>query len=194
MSKISGLLLRIFGWKCVGTPPDLTHCVLIVAPHTSNWDFILGILFKVTLKLKLQFFGKDSLFKWYNAWFFKFFGGMPVIRTSSHNAVTDKVNSFKSASRFWLAMAPEGTRAYSENWRSGFYYIALKAEVPLVLVYIDAKTKTVGIGPVVNVSGNIQQDMDIIRDFYKNIKGIKDHLRAPIRLKDELQKDIEQNG
>ncbi len=187
MSKICRLLLRIFGWKCVGTPPQLSHCILVVAPHTSNWDFVIGILFKVALNIKLMYFGKDSLFKWYNAWFFKFFGGMPVNRTSSQNAVNDKVNSFKNAPEFWLAMAPEGTRSHSRYWRSGFYHIARKAEVPIVLVYIDAKTKTIGLGPTITLLGEIKKDMDIIPNFYKDKIGIKHHLSAPIKLKDELE-------
>jgi len=188
MSKVSEWLLRLFGWKCVGDVPQLTHCVLIVAPHTSNWDFIIAILFKVSNKLDLRYFGKDSLFKWYNGWFFKFFGGMPVNRSSPRNAVNDKVHSLTTASRFWLGMAPEGTRSYSQYWRSGFYHIAHRAKVPILMVFIDAKTKTVGFGPAFELTGNIKQDMDVVREFYADKVGIKHHLTAPIRLKDELEK------
>ncbi len=183
MRKLAHLLLKTFGWDITGTVPELSHCVLIVAPHTSNWDFIIGILYKISLNLKLNYFGKDSLFRWYNGWFFKFFGGIPVVRTASHNVVDDKVNTFKSQPHFWLAMAPEGTRAYSDYWRSGFYYITLKARVPLVLAHIDAKTKTIGIGKVMQISGDIEEDMKIIREYYKDKVGIKQHLCAPIELK-----------
>jgi len=188
MSKLCQLLLRVFGWKIVGEAPELSHCVIIVAPHTSNWDFIIAILFKISKKMNLRYFGKDSLFKWYNGWFFKFFGGMPVDRTSPRNAVNDKVHSLKNAPRFWLGMAPEGTRSYSKYWRSGFYHIAYRAKVPIVMVFIDAKTKTVGFGPTLELTGNVKPDMDVIREFYSDKVGIKPHLTAPIQLKDELQK------
>jgi 1-acyl-sn-glycerol-3-phosphate acyltransferase len=187
MSKLSEWLLRLFGWKCVGDAPTMSHCVLIVAPHTSNWDFVIAVLFKISRKLDLKYFGKDSLFKWYNGWFFKFFGGMPVNKKSPKSSVINKVNCIKNSSRFWLALAPEGTRSCLKYWRSGFYHIARSAEIPLVLVFIDAKTKTVGIGPTIELTGNIKQDMDVIRDFYADKIGINPNLTAPIQLKDEFK-------
>lgn len=185
MRSLAGWLLKILGWKTVGDTPQLSHCVLIVAPHTSNWDFIIGILFKMKRKIKLNYFGKDTLFRWYNSWFFKFFGGQPVIRHKSHNVVKDKVAIFKKSPRFWLALAPEGTRAYGKYWRSGFYHIALEADVPVVLIYLDASCKEVGFGPTIKLSGDIEKDLEIIRDFYKDKKGINDEKTSLIRFKEK---------
>ncbi len=186
MKKLATWALNLFGWHTVGMPPELSHCVIIVAPHTSNWDFILGILLKTSLDIKLNFFGKDSLFRWYNGWFFKFLGGQPVARTSSSNVVADKVSVFKKSERFWLALAPEGTRSLTRCWRSGFYHIAITAKVPLVLVYIDGVSKTIGFGPTLNLSGDRQADMQRIANFYKDIKGINKHLASPIRFKSDI--------
>ncbi len=186
MSKIAGWLLSAFGWQTVGSVPELSHCVLIVAPHTSNWDFILGMLFKIKLKIKLNYFGKDSLFRWYNGWFFKLFGGQPVVRTQASNAVADKVKRFKESARFWLALAPEGTRSLTDCWRSGFYHIAVSAKVPLVLVFIDGKNKRIGFGPTLILSGNCENDMRLIAEYYENIEGVKGHLASPIRFKSDV--------
>ncbi len=188
MSKIAGWFLHVLGWKTVGNAPELSHCVLIVAPHTSNWDFVLAILFKIKLQIKLNFFGKESLFRWYNGWFFKLFGGQPVVRSHASNAVTSKVALFKQSKKFWLALAPEGTRALTDYWRSGFYHIALEARVPVVLVYIDAKTRAIGFGPIFKLSGDRKEDIQFIANYYANVTGIRHHLTSPVRFRSKIKK------
>jgi len=181
---LAGWLLNLLGWKLVGETPQLNKCVLIVAPHTSNWDFIIGILFKINRNVKLNYFGKDSLFRWYNSWFFKFFGGQPVIRHESNNVVKDKVEAFRKNNRFWLALAPEGTREYRRYWRSGFYHIALEANVPIVMIYIDARKHEVGFGPTIKLSGDKGKDLEKIKSFYHDKIGINAEKKSTIQFKE----------
>ncbi len=183
MSKLAYWILKLLGWNCQGEVPELDKCIVIVAPHTSNWDFVLGILTKVAMDLKLSYFGKASLFNWYSAWFFRFFGGIPVKRNTKENIVSQAVNSFSKTNRMWLALSPEGTRSLKDYWRSGFYHIAIKAQVPLLLVYIDAPSRTIGLGPVVELTGDIDKDMDKLALFYKDKIGICPEKTTPVRIK-----------
>lgn len=168
---IARFLFWLFGWKVEGTVPPLKKFVAIAAPHTSSWDFPIGMLGSYILEIKFRFYGKKELFDGPLGFLLRAMGGIPVDRFSKHNVVEQAVNAFNKHDEFILALAPEGTRQYVEEWRKGFYYIALGASVPIVLGYIDFGTKTVGLGPTFYPTGNYEKDVEEIKSFYRNKKG-----------------------
>ncbi len=175
-------LLRLLGWKLVGEMPEQKKVVFIFAPHTSNWDFVIMMMARFCYRMKPAYLGKHTLFKPPFGWFFKWLGGIPVERSSSHNVVDQVVAIINERDEIALALAPEGTRSKTDKWKSGFYHIALKAQVPLVMAFLDKSTKTLGIGATIYLTGDKEQDMDTIRDFYQDKVGIKPELASDIRL------------
>ena len=165
-------LFRLFGWKTTGQLPSFKKCIIAVAPHTSNWDFLVGVGARSVLKItNAQFLGKSQLFKRPFGWFFRALGGHPVDRSSKQDMVEQVVNIFNRHEEFILAMAPEGTRKKVEKMRTGFYYIAKGAHVPIVPVGFDFLTKEVVIGPTVYPSADFDGDMERILAFYRTIHG-----------------------
>lgn len=175
-------ILRLLGWKLVGEMPQSKKAVFIFAPHTSNWDFVIMMIARFCFKMKPAYLGKHTLFKPPFGWFFKMLGGIPVERSNSHNVVDQVVKIIKQRDEIALALAPEGTRSKTDKWKSGFYYIALKAKVPLVLAFLDTETRTLGLGKVLELTGDKDTDMQQIRDFYQDKKGFKPELASDIRL------------
>lgn len=175
-------LLALFGWKVVGEMPAEKKFVFIFAPHTSNWDFVIMMMTRFCFKMKPAYLGKHTLFKPPFGWFFRILGGIPVERSSSHNVVNDIVKIINERDEIALTLAPEGTRSKKPYWKSGFYHIANKAKVPLVLAFLDTKTKTLGIGETLNLSGDKEADMKVIREFYQDKKGFRPELASDIRL------------
>ncbi len=145
--------------------------MLIGYPHTSNWDALIGLLVFTSLGYRLHWLAKDSLFKWPWAWLLRFAGAIPVNRKQSQNFIEHSKTLFQKYSSLILSLSPEGTRNKTDFWRTGFYYMALNAGVPIVLGFLDYATKTGGFGPMLRPSGNIMKDMEQIRIFYQNIKG-----------------------
>ncbi|MFM2371002.1 MAG: hypothetical protein RIS85_724 [Pseudomonadota bacterium] len=160
---------RLRGWKAVGTPPPDGRCIIIAAPHTSNWDFINFIGLTEDLGLRPHFMAKDSLFRWPIGRFMCDMGGVAVVRSSSHNVVDAMVAEFARRDRFMLTIAPEGTRGKVGQWRTGFYHIALKANVPMVVGLMDYGTKTGGLGPAIWPSGDYAADMRKIFEVYRTV-------------------------
>ncbi|MCY1670114.1 lysophospholipid acyltransferase family protein [Novosphingobium sp. SL115] len=160
---------RLRGWKAVGTPPPDGRCIIIAAPHTSNWDFINFIGLTEDLGLRPHFMAKDSLFRWPMGRFMRDMGGVAVVRSSSHNVVDAMVAEFARRGRFMLTIAPEGTRGKVGQWRTGFYHIALKANVPMVVGLMDYGTKTGGLGPAIWPSGDYAADMRKIFEVYRTV-------------------------
>ncbi len=175
-------LLRLFGWKVVGEMPESKKAVFIFAPHTSNWDFVIMMIARFGFKMKPAYLGKHTLFKPPFGWFFRILGGIPVERSNSHNVVDQVVDIINQREEIALALAPEGTRSKTNKWKSGFYHIALKAEVPLVLAFLDTNTRTLGLGDIIELTGDQELDMQKIRNFYQNKIGIKPELTSDIRL------------
>ena len=138
----------LFGWKIKGSfPEELKKYIIAVAPHTSNWDFPVGLAARSILRIqKARFLGKSQLFTPAYGWFFRALGGYPVERSSSHDMVDQVVTIFNSHEEFILALAPEGTRKKVEKFRTGFYYIAKKANVPIIPVGFDFANKEVVVG------------------------------------------------
>ncbi len=167
------LLFRLFGWKIVGfIPKELKKYIIAVGPHTSNWDFIIGVAARSILQIKkAKFLGKSQLFQPPYGWIFKLLGGIPVERKES-NDVTDQVAEiFNQHSEFILAVAPEGTRRKVERLKTGFYYIALKANVPVLPAGFDFTRREVRLGTPFYASGNIEKDMATMMQFYRSIGG-----------------------
>ncbi|HRK54732.1 MAG TPA: lysophospholipid acyltransferase family protein [Cyclobacteriaceae bacterium] len=167
-------LFKIFGWKTRGEfPADLNKYVIAVAPHTSNWDFPVGVAGRRILKIqgKAKFLGKSSLFKPPFGWIFRMLGGYPVDRSKSQDMVEQVVALFNSHDEFVLAIAPEGTRKKVDKLRTGFYYIAKKANVPIVPVGFDFKKKEIIVADPMYLTENYEEDMDKLLSFYRTIIG-----------------------
>lgn len=180
---LARFLFRIAGWGVEGDLPDIPKYVIIVT-HTSNWDFIFGlsgwsILSYGFSSTKLSWMGKAELFRGPLGAFLRWIGGVPIERGARHNAVEQSIQAFLSREELVMGIAPEGTRKKATHWKTGFYYIAQGAQVPIVLAFIDYKRKAVGIGPAMIPSGDIQADMEIIRDFYSKV-----HARYPDQVGD----------
>jgi len=144
---------------------------MIAAPHTSNWDFPVMMFIAFKLKGKLYWMGKDTIFRKPFKGLFKWLGGIPINRSRSNNVVGQMVDIFNETDRLILTIPPSGTRKKVRKWKSGFYHIASGANIPVVLGFLDFKRKTGGIGPVVLLTGDMEQDMMVISSFYADIEG-----------------------
>jgi 1-acyl-sn-glycerol-3-phosphate acyltransferase len=175
-------ILHLFGWKMRYKPLPGAHGVAIVYPHTSNWDFPLGLLGKWSLGLPLHWLGKESLFKGPLGPIMRAWGGVPVERTASTGATERLAEKMRAADWFWVALAPEGTRSYKPHLRSGFYHLALAAKAPLLIVYLDYPNKEIGLVDTIRLTGDQQKDMAAIEAAYHGHLGLHPELAAPIRL------------
>lgn len=172
MKYISKLILKMMGWKINGNfPQDIKKCVLIAAPHTSNWDFVIGRAAFYIFGIKgIKFLIKKEFFFFPVGILLKSMGAIPVDRSSKNNTVVKIGHKFDEYNIFRVLITPEGTRSRVKEWKKGFYYIAQHANVPIVLCYVDYGKKEGGIAPfVINPSGNYAKDMEKIEDFYRNI-------------------------
>jgi 1-acyl-sn-glycerol-3-phosphate acyltransferase len=160
---------RLRGWKAHGAPPEDGRCIIIAAPHTSNWDFLYFIGLTEDIGIQPHFMAKDSLFRWPLGRFMRDMGGVPVVRSSRQNVVDAMAAEFSRRDRFMLTIAPEGTRGKVGQWRTGFYHIAMKAGVPLVVGMMDYGTKTGGLGPAIWPTGDYDADMARIFEFYRTV-------------------------
>ena len=140
-NKFFKFLLKLTGWSIEGSLPKENQYIIIAAPHTSNWDFIIAVMLRGALNEKIFYLGKSQLFKLPWGWFFSAMGGKPVDRTKSNNLVDAVVNIFKEDPYFKLALAPEGTRSAVKKWKTGFYYIAKGSNIPIVPCGLDFKKK-----------------------------------------------------
>lgn len=172
---LSKLFMRLAGWHVEGTVPDLPKFVVVGAPHTSNWDFMLFLALAFHFRLKVFYMGKAELFRWPFGGLFRWLGGYPVDRAKSQGMVEQMADVIRKADRFILVITPEGTRHKVTAWKSGFYHIAQKAGVPILLAYIDGAHKGAGIGPLFHPSGNAEKDIKAIQAFYAKFVGIHPH-------------------
>ena len=163
--------MRLAGWRFTGELPDLPKFVIAVAPHTSNWDFVIGVMALWSLDIKISFIGKHTLFHGlFGRWLWSL-GGIPADRTQAHGLVGEVVSAFNATDRMILALSPEGTRAAGKGFKSGFLHIANGANVPIVLAYFDFPNRQVGFGPLFTPSGDIERDMQAVLAFYRPIRG-----------------------
>jgi 1-acyl-sn-glycerol-3-phosphate acyltransferase len=168
------VIMRLIGWKCPRpVPPDLDKCVVIVAPHTSNWDFALFLVIVFATKMRLDVLIKNTLFIGPVGWFLRYCGGVPVERTRASALVNQMVRQFETRQRLNLLITPEGTRSARTHWKTGFYHIAKAANVPIVIAYLDTATKTVAVHDIVMPSDDMDGDMAKIYALYDSKTGLK---------------------
>jgi len=173
MKYIASLILKLWGWKIEGRmPKDVKKCVVVMAPHTSMWDFVIGRLAWYVLGLRVSFLIKKEMFFFPLGPIVKALGGIPVDRKKSGRLVDSVASMFHKFDSFYITITPEGTRSLNNNWKRGFYYIATKAEVPIALGYLDYNRKIGGIGDIFEPSGDYDKDLKIIEEFYKG-KGAR---------------------
>jgi 1-acyl-sn-glycerol-3-phosphate acyltransferase len=180
-ARLAANMLAFCRWRAVVAQPVPDKAVIIFYPHTSNWDFVIGLLAKWALELDLHWVGKDSLFRGPLRCLFRRWGGIAVNRSSRTGSIARLADEFSARKRFLLALAPEGTRQRAEHWRSGFYYLALAARVPLALAFIDYPRREVGVGGYLDLSGDAVRDMAAIAAFYVGRTGRRPASQGPIR-------------
>ncbi|RPJ15518.1 MAG: glycerol acyltransferase [Desulfobacteraceae bacterium] len=171
MRWISLIILKIMGWNIEGRLPDIPRFVLIAAPHTSNWDFPITIFVAFALQAKIYWMGKEAIFRRPFRNIFRWLGGIPVDRSRSNNTVEQMIQKFAGSEKLIITIPPSGTRKKVIKWKTGFYYIAVGANVPIVLGFLDYKRKIGGIGPVFFPTGDIDADMREMRAYYADMKG-----------------------
>ena len=167
---IARALFKLFGWRMEGALPDLPKMVIAAGPHTSNWDFVVGVGAMYSAGFKVSFLGKDTLFRPPLGWIMRALGGRPVDRSAAHGLVAESIRQIGEADKFILALAPEGTRKPTTQWRRGFWHVAKGAGLPIVLGYFDYGTKAVGFGPIL-WPGEVESDMRTIQQFYATKRG-----------------------
>ncbi len=168
---ISIAYLKAFGWRYEGRMPDAPKCVMIAAPHTSNWDFPITMFLAFALNIKVYWMGKDKLFRRPFGTVMRWLGGIPINRSKSNNVVAQTIDVFDRHEKLIIIIPPEGTRGKVAYWKTGFYHIAHGARVPIVLGYVDYARKAGGLGPLFMPTGNIEEDMKTIRAFYAGVTG-----------------------
>ncbi len=181
-------LLKISGWTLDRTNPPVTNCVVIAAPHTSNWDFILMLLFAGAFGLKVSWMGKSNLFIKPFGYFLRLIGGISINRRKKNQIVDHMISLFRQRENFLLVVPVEGTRARVNFWKSGFYHIAKGANVPILPTFLDYSNKRGGFGVPIITTNNLLSDMQKIRDFYAPFKGKFPLNSGPIKLQEEEPK------
>ncbi len=159
------------GWKIIGNTPNITKYIVISAPHTSNWDFLIGRCFAYIRGIKPKYLIKSELYIWPLSILIRWNGGVPVYRKTAKDMVNQVVDRLNKTDEMILGIAPEGTREKVEKWKTGFYYIAQEAKIPIVLLYMDYTKKEIGYFDVFWPSGNLQNDLNIIQNFYQEVQG-----------------------
>lgn len=185
-SRLARGVLGLFGWTVDAPGLPAEQGVILVYPHTSNWDFVVGLLAKWAIGLQLRFWGKDSLFKLplLGRWM-RWLGGVAVDRSSRHGIVGDTVRQMREAAargeRFWLAVAPEGTRSLASGWRTGAYQVALQAGVPVGLAYFDFEQRIVSLTRFMQLTGDMPTDFAAFADYLGHRTAKRPALASPIR-------------
>ncbi len=169
-------VLTLLGWRIEGAPPNLPKLIIIVAPHTSNWDFVVAMAAALALDLRVHWLGKHTIFRWPFGAILRRLGGTPVIRTARQGAVAQVVEAIRAHDQFVLGLSPEGTRKKVARWRTGFYNTARAANVPILAVALDFERKEIVIGPLFEATGDLEGDVEKMRAFFEPIKGKRPEL------------------
>lgn len=185
MYALTHRLYTARGWTFEGPRPEAPKFLAIGAPHTSNWDFFGFVAAMAHFDLRANVLIKDSAFVGPLGSFLRRIGAIPVDRSASTGLVDRTVEAFRRASEMVLVLAPEGTRSRAEHWRSGFHRIARQAEVPLLPAWIDYPSRRIGFAPLMELTSNVQADMDRLREIYRGRIGRHPELMKPVRLADE---------
>lgn len=176
-------VLKLIGWQASFSLPPHDKYVLIGAPHTSNWDFPLGLLAMWACELRCHWVGKHTLFRGPFGPLMRALGGIPVDRRESVGFTKKVIEAFARRERFVLALSPEGTRSRTRQWKRGFYQMALAARVPIALAYIDYPKRRIGIDRMLDPSGDIEADFKILAEFYRDKVGKRPELQGPVRVR-----------
>ncbi len=177
-------------WRLVTAPAPQRPSVLIGAPHTSNWDFVIMLAMAWRLGIPVRWLGKKSLFRGWRGPLMRGLGGIPVDRDDPRGVVDDVVARIRAGEVFGLVVTPEGTRGPGASWKSGFYRIARETGMPVTLGYVDRTTMTAGLGDTIELTGDVGADMDRIRAFYADKAGLRPQNRAEPRLRDEPSRPV----
>jgi 1-acyl-sn-glycerol-3-phosphate acyltransferase len=183
-ARLARVVLALSGWRVEVPWPPPAKAVIAVYPHTSNWDFLIGILARAAIGLPLSWIGKDTIFRWPFGALFRRLGGIPVDRSRHHGIVAQMEAEFARRPCLWVVIAPEGTRAHTEHWKSGFYRLACAAGVPLGLGYLDYRRRIVGIGDWIRLSGNPDADLARLRLFYADKTALRPAQAGEIRFRE----------
>lgn len=179
-------VLNSIGWNVRATPFPGPRGVLIVYPHTSNWDFIIGVLAKWAVGMPIRWVAKDTLFTgvcgFFLGWLFRYWGGSPIERGAATGAIERIAEQMRGADQYWLGITPEGTRGYKPYWRSGFYHIAMAAQVPIIVCYLDFRTRIVGVVDHLVPTGDVEHDLAFIRKVYAGKEGYRPEFAGAIAL------------
>ena len=170
-SLLGRLVLRLGRWRLEPGPPNLEKFLIVVAPHTSNWDAIYGLGAIFAMGLRINFMVKGSAFVPPLGSLLQAMGAIPIDRSTRHGFVEQSVRQFQKHEQFIFALTPEGTRKRVEKWKTGFYHMAVDAGVPIVTAFIDYERRVLGFGPTVQPTGNLEADLAILQQFFETIKG-----------------------
>jgi 1-acyl-sn-glycerol-3-phosphate acyltransferase len=173
-------LLRVGGWTTVGGVPEVPKAVFIAAPHTSNWDGLWALVYKVAFDIDVKFFAKHSLFWFPLGNLLRALGGIDLDRGKAGTAVAEAIRMFETEEQFYFGLAPEGTRKKTAGWKTGFYRIATGAGVPVYLGLLDYGRRRIGIGRKMELTGDMEADMAVIREFYKDVDGRWPEQASPV--------------
>ena len=175
------IIVTCMGWRKGGERPTADKYVLIAAPHTSNWDFLLLIAYAYQYHMKIHWMGKETIFKgWYGPWC-KFAGGIPIDRSKKNGMVAQTIEAYEQADKLAITIPVEGSRSLSDGWKSGFYHIAHGANVPVVPGYLDYGKKLAGFGAEMMLTGDMDADMAKFAEFYEDIVGRYPEKTNPVR-------------
>jgi 1-acyl-sn-glycerol-3-phosphate acyltransferase len=176
------ILLYLTGWRVEGQLPDIPKFVIIGAPHTSNWDFVLFLALAFALRANPHYMGKSQLFRWPLGAFFRWCGGIPVDRSKATGLVDQTVEAINKSRQFILVITPEGTRGRVRSWKTGFYHIAKQAGIPIALGFIDSSRKRIGIGSTFYPTHNMEADVKELQSFYAGMVGVNSRRTSEIQL------------
>lgn len=175
------------GWQ-VEALPNVPKAVVIAAPHSSNWDGLIGVVAAFGIGLRINWMGKHQLFRWPLAGVMRAFGGISTVRDSAHGVVDQFVEKMRDADQMWLVVAPEGTRKKVAKWRTGFWHIASRAGVPIIPGFLHYPEKKIGFGPPMMPSGNMEADLEKLYDFYRHFRGKNGKIGLPASVIDNVAK------
>ncbi len=184
-------LLRLAGWSSALVWPPEPRGLILVYPHTSNWDFIVGVLFRVGYGLPAHWMGKDTMFRWPFARLLRAIGGMPINRRERTGLIVTLVEEYRRRDWLWLAVEPEGTRKHTDHLKSGFYQLALAADLPLGLGYIDYGRRHIAIDTYMRMTGDVARDLATLRGFYADKQARWPELAGDIRFRESASESVQ---
>jgi 1-acyl-sn-glycerol-3-phosphate acyltransferase len=180
---LASQILKLVGWTAVYEPPDVSKYIIVAAPHTSNWDLPLGLTYAIASGLRFKWLGKDEVFRFPFGGIFRLLGGVPVNRRESTNFVDQVAERFAAEDELVIAITPAGTRSNATYWKTGFYYIAIASEVPIAMAFLDYSTQSVGYDTTIWPSGDIEADIKLFQDYYRDKIGKYPDRQREIRIR-----------